>query len=86
MRYDDRVKNKIGVEVIRHPVGSDGTLNYRFTFNVSVDPLSLGDGFGDAFTDALKSAFADEAARLRGERGIDVAYGSSTGEPLPEVK
>lgn len=35
-------RDPIEVATIRHPVGADGTMRYRFTFRVSVDPTIRG--------------------------------------------
>lgn len=76
------------VEVIRHPVGSDGTMTYRMTLNVSVDPGYRGSDLVDLFSKAVQQAFIDVKARIDGERGtLRVAFGTSRpdGMPLPAV-
>lgn len=81
----------VDVEVIRHPVGADGTMRFRFTLNVSLDPAALSErptDLGRHFSLATQRAFESEARRLRGEAGkLRVAYGTSRadGMPLPTI-
>lgn len=55
------------MQTIRHPVLADGTLRYRFTFNVSIDPVvatgdpsALGRQFMDALLESLLQAMRQE--------------------------
>lgn len=81
----------IDVEVIRHPVGCDGTMQFRFTFNVALHPdgMQLPDSLlGQRFREAMSAAFDSETNRLRNEDGkLKVAFGTSRedGMPLPDV-
>lgn len=60
----------IVVATIRHPVGADGTMRYRFTFEVSVDPsiqatdFNLGRMLMDAMTKSLRGALRDQPLHL----------------------
>lgn len=81
----------VDVEVIRHPVGADGTMRFRFTFNVAIDPEAIrrsNFGLGAAFYAAMNRAFESEEKRLRNEDGkLRVAFGTSRadGMPLPAI-
>lgn len=73
----------VDVEVIRHCVGADGTMRYRFTFNVSVDPAAVtsGGALRDEIARVISAAVTDARSRFQ-------AFGTSRedGMPLPPVE
>lgn len=78
----------VEVDVIRHPVGADGTMRYRMTFYISVDSSYRGSDLRERFDAAVVKAFENERARLAGEIGsLRVPFGTSqaSGFPLPPV-
>ncbi len=61
----------IEVQTIRHPVGADGTMRYRFTFHVSIShelatnhPAELGRRFVDELLDSLRGAVRESLPKI----------------------